>query len=35
MSVPKHWLLVGWYPCGLIVNQQRKHWLLVDDTLVD
>ena len=23
MSVPKHWLLGGWYPWGLIVYQQR------------
>ena len=23
MSVPKHWLLGGWYPRGLIVYQQR------------
>jgi len=23
MSVPKHWLLGGWYPRGLIVHQQR------------
>jgi hypothetical protein len=24
MSVPIHWLLVGWYQRGLIVHQQRK-----------
>jgi len=23
MSVPKHWLLVGWHPRELIVHQQR------------
>ena len=23
MSVPKHWLLGGWYPWGLIVHQLR------------
>ena len=23
MSVPKHWLLGGWYPLGLVVQQQR------------
>jgi hypothetical protein len=23
MSMPKHWLLGGWYPRGLIVHQQR------------
>jgi len=23
MSVPKHWLLGGWYPQGVIVHQQR------------
>jgi len=23
MSVPKHWLLGGWYHRGLIIHQQR------------